>query len=173
MKHTGLLFILLAASFATASATSKPVDLTLGWTYGYSDEGTGHANLNGWYGSLNWEATQRVGIAFEHESFWGAFQGSGANQHVWLGGATFKLRKGNPKVSPFIQPMGGVTRSSSTGTVQNQPTFQLTAGADITLKGNLSLEIQPAEYTLAHGSTGALNTYQAAAGLQYSFGKQQ
>ena len=165
---------LIAAPVLSARAlaqSKKPVDLSVGYSYAYSDEGNGFANLNGWYGSLSWEFSKRVAASFEHESFWGDFQGSGANQHVWLGGVTMKLRKGNPKVSPFIQPMGGDTRSNSSGSVQHEPTFQLGAGADITLKGNLSLEIIPAEYTYTHGSGSSLNSYQAAAGFQYSFGK--
>jgi hypothetical protein len=38
-----------------------------------------------------------------------------------------------------------------------------------TLKGSLSLEIIPAEYTLTDSSGSALKTYEAAAG--YTFGK--
>jgi len=161
----------LLACCAPVHGQSKPLDLSLGWTYGYSDQGNGFANLNGWYGTGTWEFSQRVGASIEHESFWGGFQGRGANQHVWLGGVTVKLRKGNPKVSPFVQPMGGATRSSSSGSIQQQPTFQLGAGADITLKGSLSLEVIPAEYTLTYGNGSTLNTYQAGAGLQYTFGK--
>ena len=163
--------LLAAATLPACAQSKKPVDLALGWSYAYSDEGTGFANLNGWYGSANWEASSRIGIAFEHESFWGHFQGAGANQHVWLGGLTFQLRSGSPRVKPFLQPMGGVTRSSSSGSVQQEPTFQLAAGADISLKGNLSFEVVPAEYTFTYGNSTAENTYQAAAGLQYSFGK--
>jgi hypothetical protein len=171
MRALACLPLVLLAGCACARAESKPFDLSLGWSYSYTDAGNGFANLNGWYGTGTWEFSQRVGASVEHESFWGEFQGSGANQHVWLGGVTVKLRPGNPKVSPFVQPMAGVTHSSSSGTVQQQPTFQLGAGADITLKGNLSFEIVPAEYTLTHGNGSTLNTYQAGAGLQYTFGK--
>jgi hypothetical protein len=173
MKQRLRAFFLLAATCASAAAaqTSKPLDLTLGYNYAYSDEGGGFANLNGWYGSLNWEYFKRVGLSVEHESFWGQYQGGGVNQHAWLGGVTWKLRPGNPKVSPFLQPMGGATRSSSASSVEQQPTFQLSAGADITLKGNLSLEVIPAEYMLTHGSGQYLHTYEAAGGLQYAFGK--
>jgi hypothetical protein len=164
--------LLVFVSCCLAIGQSKPLDLSVGWSYNRADQGSGFANLNGWYGTLTWEATQRVGISFNHQSFWGEFHGSGVNQHVWLGGFTFKLRKGNPKVSPFIQPSGGVTRSSSSGSVEMQPTFQLEAGADITVKGNLSLELIPAEYVYSHSSSfGSLQSYEAAAGLQYSFGK--
>ncbi len=162
---------IMCCSTLAAQSKKKPLDVTLGWNYAYNDEGNGFANLNGWYGSLNWEVLSRMGITFEHESFWGAFQGGGANAHAYLGGVTVKLRKGSPKVSPFVQPMAGVTHSSSTGTVQEQGTFQLGAGADITLKGNLSFEVIPAEYTLTRGNGSWLNTYEAGAGLQYSFGK--
>lgn len=171
MRVLACLCLALSLSAATAHAQSKPLDLSLGWNYGYTDEGNGFAHLNGWYGTATWEFGQRVGASIEHESFWGAFQGSGTNQHVWLGGISVKLRNGNPRVSPMVQAMGGATRSSASGTVQEQPTFQLGAGADITLKGNLSLEVIPAEYTYTHGNGQSLNTYQAAAGLQYSFGK--
>ncbi len=120
-----LLFVATCSTFAVAQSNSKPVDLSLGWNYGYTDEGSGFANLNGWYGTVNWEASKQVGLAFEHESFWGDFEGQGANAHAWLAGATVKLRKGNVKVSPYVQPMVGATRSKSTGTVQWEPTLQL------------------------------------------------
>lgn len=171
MKKLGP-FVIVAAVFSLhADAQSKPVDLSLGWNYAYNDEGNGFADLNGWYGTLIWEVTKPVGLAFSHESFWGSFQETGTNQHVWLGGLSFKLRRGDHKVNPFLQPFGGVTRSSASGSVQDEPTFQLVGGADITLKGNLSLEVVPAEYTLTYSNGSALNTYQAAAGFAYTFGK--
>lgn len=138
------LFIASIMCCSTVAAQSKkPLDLSLGWNYAYNDQGNGFANLNGWYGTLNWEVAKRLGVSFEHESFWGPFQGAGANAHAYLGGLTVKLRKGNPKVSPFVQPMAGVTHSSSTGAVQDEGTFQLSAGAEITLKGALPLELIP------------------------------
>ncbi len=164
----GLILLVIGAS---ANAQSKPFDVSIGWNYSYTDEGGGFANLNGWYGTATWDFSQRVGASVEHESFWGGYQGSGANQHVWLGGVTVKLRKGNPRISPFVQPMAGATRSSSSSSVQQEPTFQFGAGADISVKGNLSFEIIPAEYTLTHGNGSALNSYQVGVGLQYSFGK--
>ena len=173
MRNFVAIALLVAAgsTIAVAQAPSKPVDVSLGWNYSYTDEGTGFASLNGWYGVVNWEATKRAGLALEHESLWGDFQHLGANQHVWLVGSTVKLREGNVKVSPFLQPMAGATRSKSTGTVLWEPTLQLGAGADITLKGNLSLELIPAEYTFTYGNGTAMNTYQAGAGFQYTFGK--
>lgn len=164
--------LLLSALGVSAEAQDKPIDLSLGWNHAYADQGNGFANIDGWYGTLNWEVTPRVGVAFSHESFWGAFAGSGVNEHVYLGGLTFELRKGSPRVKPFLQPFGGITRASASGAVQEQPTFELAAGADITLKGRLSLELIPAEYAYTHGGGLSLNTYQAAAGLQYTFGKQ-
>lgn len=154
-----------------SSAQAKPIDLSLGWTYAYADQGSGPSNLNGWYGIVNWEATQRMGVAFSHQSFWGGFAGTGVNQHAYLGGITVELRQGNPKVKPFVQPLGGVTRSSSSGSIQMQPTFQVSAGADTSLKGKLSLEVVPAEYTFSYAAGSGLNTYEAGAGFQYSFRK--
>ena len=173
MRNFVAIASLLAAgsTVAVAQGPGKPIDVSLGWNYSYTDEGTGFADLNGWYGVVNWEAGKRAGVAFEHESFWGSFQGQGANQHVWLLGSTVKLREGNVRVSPYVQPMAGATRSKSTGSVEWEPTLQLGAGADITLKGSLSLELVPAEYTFTYGSRRAENTFQAGAGLQYTFGK--
>ncbi|MGI4827362.1 MAG: hypothetical protein ACRYFU_04100 [Janthinobacterium lividum] len=167
------LILLLAACDISSKAQSKPLDLSLGWNYAYADQGTGFANLNGWYGTLNLEVTHRLGVAFSHESYWGGYAGSGTNVHVYLGGVTVELRKGDPRCKPFLQPLGGVTRASATGSIQEQPTFQLAAGADITLKGALSLELIPAEYALTYGNGTALNTYEAAAGLQYTFRKKK
>lgn len=172
MKRYLLPGLLILATFAARTeAQSKPLDLSIGWNYAFADQGNGFANLNGWYGTLNWEVTKRIGLAFSHESYWGSFAGSGVNQHVYLGGLTAELRKGDPRCKPFLQPLGGTTRASGSGSVQEQPTFELAAGADIALKGALSLEVIPAEYAFTHISGHGLNTYQAAAGLQYTFGK--
>jgi hypothetical protein len=168
---TALLVLCSLLAFFGFSFAQNKTDLSLGWTFQASDQGTGFANLNGWYGTLTWEASQRVGVSFQHQDFWGGYLHSGVNQHVWLAGATVKLREGNPRVSPFVQPLAGGTRSSSSGTVQWEPTFQIAGGADIKLRGNLSLELIPAEYAYTHGNSGNLNSYEAAAGLQYSFGK--
>ena len=171
MRNMSFCAPFLLASSGLAAAQAKPTDLSLGWNYARADQGVGFANLNGWYGTLNWEVTPRVGLAFSHESYWGPFAGSGVNAHVYLGGVTLELRKGDPRCKPFVQPLGGVTRASGSGSIQEQPTFELAAGADITLKGPLSLEVIPAEYAFTYGSGSALNTYQAAAGLQYTFRK--
>lgn len=143
----------------------------MGWNYALDDQGDSFANVNGWYGTLNWPVFHRVGLAFSHESYWGAYQGADIGQHVYLLGTTFKLRRYEHKVNPFLQPFGGDTRVSYAGSIEDQPTFELAAGADIKLKGRLSLEIIPAEYAYAHGSVGNLNTYQAAAGVEYTFGQ--
>ncbi len=152
-------------------AQSKPIDLSLGWNYAYNDEGDGFANLNGWYGTVVWEVTERVGLCVSHESYWGGYQRTGTNEHVWLGGVNFNLRRGDHRVNPFVQPFGGVTRASFAGVVEEQPTFELGAGADIRLKGRLSLEVIPAEYVLVGAGGAALSTYQTASGLAYKFGR--
>lgn len=162
---------LLTSCSVPGFAQSKPLDLSLGWTYARADQGNGFAPLHGWYGTLNWEASPRLGIALQHQDYWGSFHHSGVNQHVWLGGLSVNLRKGNPKLMPFVQPLAGATRSSSSAGIEWQPTFQLGAGLHLTLKGNLSLELTPAEYALTFSHGSALNTYEAAAGLEYSFGK--
>jgi hypothetical protein len=145
------------------------VDVALAWNYGCLDEGDGFANLNGWYGSVNWEVTPQVGLTVEHESYWGGFHGRGANAHVWVGGVTVKLRKGDVKFSPFVQPMAGATRNESEGVVEWEPTVQIGPGADITLKGNLSLEVMPAEYTYTSAAGVPGNSFSAAAGFSYTF----
>ena len=150
-------------------AQEHPVELSLGWNYALDDQGDGFANANGWYGTLNWARFERVGFTISHESYWGGYRGVAFNQHVYLGGLTFKLRKGEPRFSPFVQPFGGDTRVSYAGAIENQPTFELAAGADIRLKRHLSIEIIPAEYAYAHGSVGSLHNYQAGAGLEYTF----
>jgi hypothetical protein len=162
--------ILLACGVSHAQS-KKPVDVSLGWNYAYADQSTGFANLNGWYGTVNWEFSQRVGLAVQHQSFWGSFQGSEVNDHVWMAGATVKLRKKEGKVNPVLQMEAGSTRSSSQGQIQWEPTGQVALGAEISLKGNLSLEVIPAGYVFTWGNSSAQNSYQALAGLQYSFGK--
>lgn len=163
--------ILLAIAGAErAAAQSKPVELSLGWNYAYDDQGDGFANANGWYGTLNWARYEHIGFTFSHESYWGGYRNSGLNQHVYLGGITWKPRRGEHRINPFVQPFGGTTRASYGGLVEEQPTFELAAGADVKLHGHLSFEIIPAEYTYAHASIGSLNNYQAGAGFEYTFG---
>ena len=174
MRHLPVL-LACAASVLLFSvpcrSQSKPVDVSLGWNYAHNNEGDGFSNLNGWYGTVVWEFSERVGLAFSHESYWGAYTHTGENEHVYLGGISLKLRKGDPRIMPFVQPFGGTTRSSVKGVVQEQPTFELAGGVDIRLHGKLALEIIPAEYVLAHASGKPLSTYQTAAGLAYTFGK--
>lgn len=167
--RAALLLFLTAFSVDAARCQSKPVELSLGWNYAYDDQGDGFANANGWYGTANWAVFNRVGVTFSHESYWGAYRGLALNQHVYLGGLTFKLRKKEHRFDPFLQPFGGVTRASYAGAIEHQPTFELAVGADIRMKGNLSFEIIPAEYAYASGSTGALHNYQAGAGIEYTF----
>lgn len=93
-------------------------------------------------------------------------------EHVYLAGLSFKLRKGDPRVVPFLQPLGGATRSSLLQAVQYPPTLELTGGMDIRLRGKLALEIIPAEYVLVHAGGSFLNTYQTAIGLAYTFKRQ-
>jgi hypothetical protein len=149
----------------------QKVDLTAGWSYQYSNQGSGFADINGWYGSLSYNVLSRLGLTFEHESFWGGFEGSSLNQHVWLGGVTYKLANSERRVIPFLQPLVGDTRSSYAGTIQHNFTFQLAGGVDIKLKGPFSLELIPAEYVFAQQSGSPTSGYSAGAGLQFSFGR--
>ena len=93
------------------------------------------------------------------------------NNHIWLGGVTWKLADSERKVVPFLQPLAGDTRNSFSGTVQHNFTFQVAGGVDIKLKGPVSLELIPAEYTLTRQNGMAGNSYSAAVGVQFSLGK--
>ena len=166
--------VLLFLPFAfclVAKAQPKPVDLSIGWTFSHADQGNGYANLNGWYGTATWEESERLGFSFQHEDFWGSFHRLPMNQHAWLIGLTFTVRKGNPRINPFVQTFGGATRNSYAGNIQWEPTIQLAAGVHVNIKGNLALELIPGEYALTFTSAAAEHSYQAAAGLQYTFGK--
>ncbi len=156
--------------FCSAPSFAQKVDFSTGWTYEGADQTNGYANLNGWYGSLSYNVLPRMGLTFEHESFWGGYHGSSMNEHVWLGGVTWKLANSERKVIPFVQPLAGDTRSSS-GSIQNSFTFQLAGGADIKLKGPFSLELVPAEYVFTDQGGTPTNSYSAAVGFQFSFAK--
>lgn len=168
---TAFLFISCVLLAVPTFAQSKPVDLSLGWNYAHNNEGDGFSNLNGWYGTAVWEFSKRVGLAVSHESYWGAYARAGENEHVYLGGVSVKLRKGDPRIVPFVQPFGGVTRSSAIGSVHDQATFELAGGFDVRLHGKLAFEVIPAEYVLANSNGRALSSYQTAAGFAYTFKK--
>jgi len=90
---------------------------------------------------------------------------------VRFGGVTWKLADSSKKVVPFVRPLIGDTRNSLSGTIQKiNFTFQLTGGG-LKLKGPVSLDLVPAEYTLTRQSGMSGNSYSAAVGLQFSFGK--
>jgi hypothetical protein len=154
-----------------APTFAQKVDLSVGWSYTHADQTDGFANLNGWYGSASYNVMPRLGLTVEHESYWGDFNGNRMNNHVWLGGVTWKLANSERKVIPFLQPLAGDTRNSSAGSVQHNFTFQLAGGVDIKLKGPVSLELIPAEYTLTRQNGMAANSYSAAVGLEFSLGK--
>ena len=162
-------FVLLA--FCSAAAAQSKVDATAGWSYELANQGSGFANLNGWYGSLSYSVAQHLGVTVEHESYWGGFQNNSVNQHVWLGGVTWKLGSSEAKIQPFIQPLAGDTRNSSQGSIQHSFTFQLAGGFHVKLNDHLAFEIVPAEYVLNVQSGSPLNSYTAALGVQFSFGK--
>lgn len=162
--------VLLLISAGLAAAQSK-MEASVGWNFTHDDEGDGYTQLNGWYGSLSYNLTQHLGLTFEHESYWGAFKNISTNQHVWLGGVNWKLLSSEHKISPFVQPLTGDTRSSYAGTIQHAFTFQVAGGADIKLAGPVSLELVPAEYVFERQGGQSLNSYTATVGLQFSFGK--
>ena len=161
----------LALILGSAPAFAQKVDLAAGWSFTHSDQTTGFADLNGWYGSASYNVTQRLGLTVEHESYWGDFNGDRMNNHVWLGGVTWKFADSERRIIPFLQPLVGDTRNSSAGSVQHNFTFQLAGGVDIKLKGPVSLELIPAEYTLTRQNGLPGNSYSAALGLQFSLGK--
>lgn len=171
MWSRNLLILGLLLGYSGISFAQSKVDATIGWTYEKADQGQGYADLNGWYGSLSYNVKPHVGLTFEHQSLWGQFQRSGVNQHAWLGGVTLKLGDTNKKVVPFIQPLAGDTRSSSSGTIQHNFTFQVAGGVDIKLGQSFAIDLIPAEYVYNRQSGSNLNSYQAGAGIQFSFGK--
>ena len=150
---------------------AQKVDLSVGWAFTHADQTNGFADLNGWYGSASYNVMPRLGLTVEHESYWGNFNSDRMNNHVWLGGVTWKLANSERKIIPFLQPLAGDTRNSFAGSVQHNFTFQLAGGVDIKLKGPMSLELVPAEYVLTRQSGTAANSYSAAVGLQFSLGK--
>lgn len=93
----------IVIAFSLDARAQSKVDLTLGWTYERAAQNPGYANLNGWFGSLSYNAVSHVGFTFEHESYWGAYNHESQNQHVWLGGLTIKPLSPDRKIGFFIQ----------------------------------------------------------------------
>jgi len=161
----------LGLTVSSASSFAQKVDRSVGWSFTHSDQGSGFADLNGWYGSASYNVMPRLGLTVEHESYWGDFNRDRMNNHIWLGGVTWKLANSERKVIAFVQPLAGDTRNSSAGSVQHNFTFQLAGGVDIKMKGPMWLELIPARYSLTRQNGMAGNSYSAAVGLQFSLGK--
>ena len=168
MKRSAYLAFFLICLPLTGFA--QKLDASIGWDYEDSKQNTGTAVLNGWYGSLSYNVLPRLGLTVEHESYWGQSQGGQrTNDHAWLGGVTWNLLSSEHKIIPFIQPLVGTTRSSGSGEVDYDLTFQVAGGVNVKLKGPVSLQLTPVEYvaTRIHGLN--YNSYGAAAGFQFSF----
>ena len=76
---------------------AQKVDLSVGWAFTHADQTNGFADLNGWYGSASYNVMPRLGLTVEHESYWGNFNSDRMNNHVWLGGVTWKLANSERK----------------------------------------------------------------------------
>jgi hypothetical protein len=152
-----------------AFAQDSKADLSVGYNYQRNDQGNGYANLNGWYGAFTWNLSDKVGLAFESDNNWGHFKGQSLNQHTFLAGPSFKFNN-QGKVQPVIELLAGDQRSSSPGDVNHAFSFQPGLGFDVKLSKKVSLDLQPAGYSLAFPHGNARHSYSAKVGLSFSLG---
>lgn len=165
----GLAKLVLICLLCGTAAFAQKLDLALGWDYNDAKQPTGTTVLNGWFGSLTYNIVPRLGITLLQENYWGGPKYQRENDHEWLGGVTVQLASNERRIIPFIQPTFGVDRSSSTGSVDDNFTFQLAAGANIKLKGPVSLQLEPGVYVVTYIHGIEYNSYSANVGFQFSF----
>lgn len=172
MRKLTCVFLFLALFCGAAAAQSPVASVIAGYNYSHSDQGSGYANLNGWFGQFSYTLTNLVSMNFEIDNYYGTFQGNSVNQHSYVAGPQFTFNSSG-KLQPFFNVEIGDQRNSSAGTVQHAFTAQVAGGVQVKLSQLVSLYLSPVEYDLATPSGGAQHSFSSKYALMFSFGQKK
>ena len=166
----------LALFFATPlmAQSSKQFDVTLGYDYQNSDQGEGlRTNLNGWFGSAQFDFTKTFALTAEMDNYYGTFQEKPARQQNFVVGPQLTFGHEKAKAKPFVYLQGGDQRSSSAGNVEHAFNLQLGRGFQLQISERFALQVTPAEYSLVTQSAGVTHSYGAKVGFTWTAWKSE
>ena len=170
MKKSLCCILLFTCLSATATAQSPIASVVAGYSFTHNDQGSGYANLNGWFGQASFTLTNMVSLNLETDNYYGSFQGSSVNQHSYVAGPQFTFNSSG-KLQPFVNVEAGDQRSSSAGSVSHAFTAQFAGGVQLKLSQRFGLYLSPVEYDLATPSGGAQHSFSSKFGVMVNFGQ--
>jgi hypothetical protein len=122
----GLVVLMLSAA-ASAQIPTKG-DIFFGYSYNRADfNGGGHANLNGWEGTLDGKVAPWIGVVADISGHYG----SGASVHNVIFGPRVSVPVG--KITPFAHALFGVGHISGGGSSDTSFSDALGGGIDYRL----------------------------------------
>ncbi len=150
-------------------AQSHQVSVAGGFNYQNSDQGRGvRVNLNGWFASAQFDLNNTVSIGIEADNYYGSLGGVGMTQQNFVIGPQFTFGGDQAKLRPFIYAQAGDQRSASSGSVDHAFNLQIGGGVQVKLSQRISLQITPAEYTLATPDHLFTHSYSAKVGISWT-----
>ena|SRR5256885_10748871 len=170
MMRTTLVILTLCVPL---TAQSHEVSVAAGYNYQSSDEG--HAvrvNLNGWFASAQFDFNNTVSLTAEADNYYGSLRGIGMSQQNFIVGPQFTFGTDRAKFRRFVYTQAGDQRSASSGSADHALNLQIGGGIQIKLSQRSSLQITPAEYTLATPNHMFTHSYSTKVGLSWTVWEQ-
>jgi hypothetical protein len=112
-----------------------------------------------------------VSLSAEADNYYGSVGGAGMAQQNFIVGPQFTFGAAEAKFRPFVYTQAGDQRSASSGSVDHAFNLQIGGGIQVKLSQDISLQITPAEYTLATPSHMLTHSYSAKIGLTWTVWK--
>jgi hypothetical protein len=156
------------------AAQSHQLSVAAGYNYQNSDQGNGvRVNLNGWFASAQFDFNSTVSLSAEADNYYGFLRGVGVSQQNFIVGPQFTFRPDQAKFRPFVYTQAGDQRSASSGSTDHSFNLQIGGGIQIKLSQRSSLQITPAEYTLATPNHMFTHSYSAKVGISWTLWEQE
>jgi hypothetical protein len=145
------------------------VDITAGYNYQNSDQRQGtRTNLNGRFGSAQFDFTHMFAMTAEIDNYFGALNGQGERQQNFVLGPQFTFGSEKAKINSYAYLQGGDQRSSSGSTVEHAFNLQLGGGIQWKLNQKLTLQMTPFEYSLVAANCGLANSFGTKVGIAWT-----
>jgi outer membrane protein with beta-barrel domain len=163
----------LFAMTSRAQETPK-ADVGLGYAYVHASISGAGFNMNGFNGSIAFNATNVLGIVADIGYYHGSPSGSSLNDTSYMFGPRFSFRKSD-KATPFVQALFGGSHFSAafgglSGSV-NPFAFAFGGGVDVPLKGD-KIAFRPEFNYFGQRSNGTtINGVRIGAGLVFHIGQ--
>jgi hypothetical protein len=153
-------------------AQSHQLSLAGGYNYQNSDQGHGiRVNLNGWFAAAQFDLNNTISLSAEADNYYGSLSGTSMAQQNFIVGPQFTFRDNEAKFRPFVYTQAGDQRSASGDSVDHAFNLQIGGGIQVKLSEDISLQITPAEYTLATPSHMLTHSFSAKIGLSWTVWK--